>query len=220
MKSKTTSTTKRLKNTKVAVLLCDGFEESEMLKPRNALKKAGATVHLISPNSGRVKGWSHGKWTKPYKVDFTLGKVNPNQYDALLLPGGVMNPDQLRSNKKAVKFAASFMQKKKPVAAICHGPLTLIETKKLKGLKMTSYHSIKTDISNAGAKWQDKQVIVDKNLVTSREPKDIPAFNKAMIKKFSQGHGGVSGNGRVSSNGRNGKVGGRLKAKVNGKVKH
>jgi protease I len=187
---------KRLKNKKVAVLLCDGFEESEMTKPRIALKKAGATVHLISLKTGKVKGWSHGKWTKPYKVDFTLGKVNASQYDALLLPGGVMNPDKLRSNKKAVNFVKSFMQKKKPVAAICHGPLTLIETKKLKGLKMTSYHSIKTDIANAGAIWQDKEVIVDKNLVTSREPKDIPAFNKAMIKKFSQVTGKIA-NGKI-----------------------
>jgi protease I len=193
---------KLLKNTKVAILLTDGFEESEMTKPRIALKKAGATVHLISLKTGKIKGWSHGKWTKPYKVDFTLGKVSPNQYDALMLPGGVMNPDTLRSNKKAVQFVKSFMDKKKPVAAICHGPLTLIETKKLKGVKMTSYHSIKTDIANAGAIWQDKQVIVDKNLVTSREPKDIPAFNKAMIKKFSQ----VTTVGKVANGKTNGKV--------------
>jgi protease I len=177
---------KKLASTRVAVLVCDGFEESEMTKPSAALKKAGAKVYLISPGATRVKGWRKGKWTKSYKVDFQLEKSNPAQFDALLLPGGVMNPDKLRSNKKAVKFVNDFMKKKKPVAAICHGPLTLIETNKLKGRRLTSYNSIKTDLKNAGATWQDKQVIVDKNLVTSREPKDIPAFNKAMINRFSK----------------------------------
>ena len=178
---------KILESKKVAVLLCDGFEESEMTKPVAALRKAGAEVHLISPGATKVKGWHDGKWTAPYKVDFKLEKTIPQKYDALLLPGGVMNPDKLRANKRAVKFVEYFMKNKKPIGAICHGPLTLIETKKLKGRKMTSYHSIKTDIQNAGATWQDKNVIVDKNLVTSREPKDIPAFNKAIIKKFVGG---------------------------------
>jgi protease I len=176
---------KKLASTKIAVLLCDGFEESEMTKPVAALRNAGANVYLISPGATKVKGWRNGNWTRPYKVDFKLEKTTPAKYDALLLPGGVMNPDKLRSNKKAVKFVEYFMKNKKPIGAICHGPLTLIETKKLKGRRMTSYHSIKTDITNAGATWQDKNVIVDKNLITSREPKDIPAFNKAIIKKFA-----------------------------------
>ncbi|MES2219214.1 MAG: type 1 glutamine amidotransferase domain-containing protein [Pseudomonadota bacterium] len=186
MKKTSTSTKKNLGATKVAVLLCDGFEESEMTKPRAALKKAGAKVYLISPGATKVKGWTKGKWSKAYKVDFKLEKANPNQFHALLLPGGVMNPDQLRANKKAVNFVNHFMKKKKPVAAICHGPLTLIETNTLKGRRLTSYNSIKTDLKNAGATWQDKEVIVDRNLVTSRKPKDIPAFNKAMIKRFSK----------------------------------
>lgn len=180
---------KPLKNLKVAVLLCDGFEEVEMTKPRKALKAAGATVHLITPKGKTVTGWHHDKWTKTYKVDKQLAAITSGKYDALLLPGGVMNPDSLRSNKKAVKFVSDFLSKKKPIAAICHGPLTLIETKKLKGRKMTSYHSIKTDIANAGAKWQNKKVVVDKKLVTSREPGDIPAFNRAMIKEFTKANG-------------------------------
>jgi protease I len=189
MKTTTTkkaTSKKQLTATNIAVLVCDGFEESEMTKPSAALRKAGANVFLISPGATKVKGWRHGKWTKSYKVDFKLEKTSPAKFDALLLPGGVMNPDQLRANKKAVKFVDYFMKTKKPVAAICHGPLTLIETHKLKGRKLTSYNSIKTDIQNAGATWQDKNVIVDKNLITSREPKDIPAFNKAIIKRFSQ----------------------------------
>jgi protease I len=171
-----------LKNKKVAVLLCDGFEETEMTKPREALKKSGAIVHLITSKEKKVKGWLHGKWSKSYKIDVALENANPKDYDALLLPGGVFNPDKLRTDKKAVKFVKSFLKNKKLIAAICHGPVTLIETGKLKGIKMTSYHSIKTDLMNAGATWVNKAVVIDKNLVTSREPKDIPAFNKAIIK--------------------------------------
>jgi protease I len=180
---------KSLKDVRVAILLCDGFEEVEMTKPRMALKKAGAIVHLITPKSKTVTGWNHDKWTKTYKVDKQLEKILSKNYDALMLPGGVMNPDTLRANKQAVKFVADFMKAKKPVAAICHGPLTLIETKSLKGRKMTSYHSIKTDIANAGATWKNQAVVVDKNLVTSRQPKDIPAFNKAMIAEFGKKNG-------------------------------
>ena len=177
---------KPLKDLRVAILVCDGFEESEMTKPRQALQKAGALVDLITPKAVKVKGWRNGKWTKAFKVDKQLEKVKSTEYDALLLPGGVMNPDKLRTNLKAVNFVKDFFAKKKPIAAICHGPLTLIESGKLKGRKMTSYHSIKTDIINAGAKWEDKEVVVDKQLVTSRQPKDIPAFNKAMINVFSK----------------------------------
>lgn len=170
-----------LNDIKVAVLLCNGFEESEMTEPREALIKAGAKVDLISPET-KVKGWRHGKWTKEYKVDVSLKKANPKDYDVLLFPGGVINPDQLRMEENAVKFAKYFLKNKKPIAAICHGPITLIETGLLKGRKMTSYPSIKTDLKNAGAKWQDKKVIIDDNLITSRKPSDIPAFNEAIIK--------------------------------------
>jgi protease I len=177
---------KSLADISVAVLLCNGFEESEMTKPCEALRKAGATVDLITPKGTKVRGWSHGKWTKYYPVKMTLSKANPNDYDALLLPGGVMNPDTLRTSKEAVKFVDSFFKKNKPIAAICHGPLTLVETDKLKNRTLTSYHSIKTDIVNAGAKWKDKAVVIDDNLITSRQPGDIPSFNKAIIEAFAK----------------------------------
>jgi protease I len=177
---------KPLKDIKVAVLLCNGFEDSEMTKPCEALRKAGAEVDLITPKGTKVRGWSHDKWTRYYPVKMTLSKASANDYDALLLPGGVMNPDALRTNKEAVKFVETFFKKKKPIAAICHGPLTLVETGKLKNRTLTSYHSIKTDLVNAGAKWKDKNVVVDGNLITSRQPSDIPAFNKAIIAAFSE----------------------------------
>ena len=176
----------KLQNLKIAVLLCDGFEETEMTKPREALIKAGATVHLITSKAKKVTAWLNGKWSKQYKIDVQLKDAKPNDYDALLLPGGVLNPDKLRTDKKAVKFVESFLKNQKPIAAICHGPITLIETGKLKGRKLTSYHSIKTDLINAGATWQNKPVVIDKNIITSREPKDIPAFNKTIITQFAK----------------------------------
>ncbi len=176
----------KLQNLKIAVLLCDGFEETEMTKPREALIKAGATVHLITSKAKKVTAWLNGKWSKQYKIDVPLKDARPSDYDALLLPGGVLNPDKLRTDKKAVQFVESFLKNQKPIAAICHGPITLIETGKLKGRKLTSYHSIKTDLINAGATWQNKSVVIDKNIITSREPKDIPAFNKAIITQFSK----------------------------------
>lgn len=175
-----------LQNLKIAILVCDGFEESEMVKPREALMDAGATVHLITSNAKKVTAWLHGNWSKQYKIDMQLKDAKPAEYDALLLPGGVINPDKLRTDKKAVKFVDSFLKKQKLIAAICHGPITLIETGKLRGRKLTSYHSIKTDIINAGGIWQNKAVVIDKNLITSREPKDLPAFNNAIIKKLSK----------------------------------
>lgn len=175
----------KLQNIKVAILLCDGFEETEMTKPREALLSEGATVDLITSKTKKVVAWFHGKWSKQYKIDVQLKDARPTDYDALLLPGGVLNPDKLRTDKKAVNFVESFLKNHKPIAAICHGPITLIETGKLKGRKMTSYHSIKTDIINAGATWQNKPVVIDKNIITSREPKDIPAFNKAIIKQLA-----------------------------------
>jgi deglycase len=175
---------RKLQNLKVAILLTDGFEETEMTKPRKALIKAGAIVHLITSNANKVTAWFHGKWSKQYKIDVLLKDANPNDYDALLLPGGVLNPDKLRTDKEAIKFVKSFLKKQKPIAAICHGLITLIETGKLKNRKVTSYHSIKTDIINAGATWQNKPVVIDKNLITSREPKDITAFNSAIINQL------------------------------------
>jgi protease I len=177
---------KTLKNIKIAILLCDGFEEDEMTKPQAALKKAGAQVDLITPKGNTVRAWKNGKWTKKYPIDVKLDKAKPGDYDVLMLPGGVINPDTLRTNVSAVKFVNDFLKKNKPIAAICHGPLTLVETKKLKNRTMTSYHSIKTDLKNAGAHWKNKEVVIDGNLITSRSPKDIPAFNKALIKMCAQ----------------------------------
>lgn len=178
---------KQLKNIKVAMVVCDGFEESEMVKPRQALQKAGVTVELIAPKKGKVTAWRNGKWTNKYEVDRTLKDARAKDYAALVLPGGVINPDKLRTEKRAIKFVKHFFQTKKPIAAICHGPLTLIETKKLKGRTMTSYSSIKTDLKNAGVKWQNKKVVNDRNLISSRSPKDIPAFNKAILKVLKKG---------------------------------
>lgn len=175
----------KLQNSKIAILLTNGFEETEMTEPREALIKAGAIVHLITSNANKVTAWLHGKWSKQYKIDLQLKDAKPNDYDALLLPGGVLNPDKLRTDKQAIKFVKSFLKKQKIIAAICHGPILLIETGKLKGRKITSYHSIKTDIINAGAIWQNKPVVIDKNLITSREPKDLPVFNKAIINQLS-----------------------------------
>jgi protease I len=171
---------------KIAILLSDGFEEVEMTKPREALINAGATTFLITPKGKKVKSWQHDKWGKYFKVNKHLKNANPKDFDGILLPGGVMNPDKLRTDKYAVKFVDYFLKNKKPIAAICHGPWTLIETNKIKGVKLTSYHSIKSDLINAGAKWINKKVVVDKNLVTSRSPKDLPAFNKELIKLFTK----------------------------------
>jgi protease I len=169
---------------KIAVLLADGFEEEEMTKPREALLKAGADIFLITPKGKKVRSWQHDKWGKYFKVNKNIKHVNPKDFDGLLLPGGVMNPDKLRTDQDIIKFITYFMKNKKPTAAICHGPWTLIETKTVKGMTLTSYHSIKTDLINAGAKWVNKKVVKDKNLVTSRSPKDLPAFNKEMVKLF------------------------------------
>lgn len=177
--------TKKLANKTIAMLVCDGFEESELAEPRKALLKAGATVHIITPEKNQVKAWRHDKWTKKYKVDVKLEKANAKDYDAIVLPGGVMNPDKLRTNKQAVKFISHFLKSNKLVAAICHGPWTLIETGKIKGRTLTSYPSIKSDLKNAGVRWKNKKVVIDKNLITSRNPNDIPAFNAAIIKELT-----------------------------------
>lgn len=171
----------------VAILATNGFEESELLEPRKALEKAGAKVHIVSLEAGEIKSWKDGNWSESYKVDKTLDEVSQSDYNALMLPGGVINPDLLRRNKKAVAFVKSFFENKKPVGAICHGPWLLAEADVLKGRKVTSYSSIKTDIKNAGANWVDEEVVVDEGLVTSRSPKDLPAFNAKLIEEIYEG---------------------------------
>ncbi len=177
-----------LKNRRVAILATDGFEQSELLEPKKALIKAGAVVEIVSLKGTSIRGWKDGDWAHDsVTVDKHLDEVSSNDYDCLLIPGGVINPDKLRAEPEVVDFVRSFMGIGKPIAAICHGPQLLIETGLLKGRKMTSYSSIKTDLINAGAVWSDEEVIVDHGLVTSRSPKDIPAFNKKMIEEFCEG---------------------------------
>ncbi|MGN6164335.1 MAG: type 1 glutamine amidotransferase domain-containing protein [Flavisolibacter sp.] len=178
---------------KVAILTENGFEEVELTSPMNALEQAGATVQIISPQKDKVKGWNHDHWSIELPVDKNLSDANPEDYDMLLLPGGVLNPDQLRTNKEAVAFAQHFLEQGKPLAAICHGPQTLVETGMLDGRTMTSYPSLKTDLINAGVNWQDKEVVVDNGLVTSRSPKDLEAFNKKVIEELGEGKHATTG---------------------------
>ena len=177
----------KLRGKTVAALVDHGFEQSELLEPKGALEAEGATVHIVSPQSGEVKGWKHGHWSGTVPVDRQLDQAHAEEYDALLLPGGVMNPDRLRMNPKAVEFVERFVLAGKPIAAICHGPWTLIEAEAVKGRLVTSWPSLKTDLRNAGADWTDAEVIVDRGLVTSRKPDDIPAFNRKMIEEFAEG---------------------------------
>jgi protease I len=177
---------KKLAGKKVAVLIDMGFEQVELTEPVKALKDAGATVLIVSKHQ-KVKGWREKDWGDEFDTDVLLEKAQAFQYDALLLPGGVMNPDKLRTNKDAVSFAKHFMETGKPIAAICHGPWILIETGLIRGRKMTSYPSIKSDLENAGAIWLDQEVVADLGLVTSRKPSDIPAFNKKMIEEIAEG---------------------------------
>lgn len=171
----------------VAILTENGFEEIELTSPKKALEEAGATVHIISPRQGKVKAWNKTDWGMEVQVDKQLDTVEPSDYDALVLPGGVMNPDKLRMNKDAVAFATHFLEQAKPLAAICHGPQLLIETGMLQGRNMTSYPSLQTDLKNAGADWEDKEVIVDNGLVTSRTPEDLEAFNRKMLEEIKEG---------------------------------
>ena len=177
----------KLKGKTVAILTENGFEEVELTNPKQALEEAGATVHIISPQKEKVKGWNHDHWSIEVPVDKNISDARADDYDALMLPGGVLNPDKLRRNKEAVEFAKDFLETGKPVAAICHGPQLLIETGLLEGRDMTSYPSVQTDIKNAGATWHDREVIVDNGLVTSRSPKDLEAFNKKMIEEIAEG---------------------------------
>jgi protease I len=178
-----------LQGKKVAILATDGFEQSELLEPRKALDEAGATTQVVSPTGKKIKGWDQKDWGKEVSVDVPLDSANAEEFDALLLPGGVMNPDQLRLNPTAVQFVKQFTDAGKPVAAICHGPWTLLEAGAVRGRTMTSWPSLKTDLNNAGATWVDKEVVNDQGVVTSRRPDDIPAFNREMIRLFSEGQG-------------------------------
>ncbi|MBS1524024.1 MAG: type 1 glutamine amidotransferase [Bacteroidetes bacterium] len=177
----------RLDHRRVAILIEEGFEQVELTSPKEALEAAGAKVDVISPKSGKIKAWNHTDWGVEINVDKQLDQVSPDDYDALMLPGGVMNPDKLRQNKEAVAFASAFLDEGKPVAAICHGPQLLIETGLIGGKNMTSYPSLQTDLKNAGAHWIDQEVVVDNGLVTSRTPKDLEAFNSKMIEEIGEG---------------------------------
>jgi protease I len=177
----------KLDGKKVAILVADGFEQVEMTKPREALEMEGARTVLVSPKKDKVQGFNHFDKGDSFPVDMALDKARPEDFDALVLPGGAHNPDILRTEPKAVEFASSFFEAGKPVAAICHGPWLLVEAGVVKGRTLTSWPSIQTDIKNAGGTWVDKEVVVDQGLVSSRKPDDIPAFNAKMIEEISEG---------------------------------
>jgi protease I len=186
--------TDTLKGKIVAILATDGFEQVELSEPKKALENAGATTKVVSPNEKKIKGWDKKDWGEEVDVDVPLKSADAGQYDALLLPGGVMNPDQLRMNPDAVRFVKQFFEQGKPVAAICQGPWMLVETGEVRGRTMTSWPSLKTDIQNAGGTWVDEEVILSNGVVTSRKPDDISAFNREIISLFSKGSA-VSGKG-------------------------
>jgi len=176
-----------LSGKRIAILVEDGFEQIELTSPKQALEEAGATTHIVSPKRDKVKGWEHTQWGQEFPVDVAIEQANASDYDALLLPGGVMNPDKLRTNKSAIQFVRSFFEQHKPVAAICHGPWVLVEADVVRGRKVTSYQSIQTDLKNAGANWVDQEVVVDQGLVTSRKPDDLPAFNQKLVEEVAEG---------------------------------
>ena len=178
--------TQKLTGKKIAIITENGFEEVELTSPKKALEEAGATVNIISTQKN-VKAWDVDHWSIELPVDVELAQANSDDYDALLIPGGVINPDKMRQKKEYVSFASEFLEAGKPVAAICHGPQLLIETGMIKGKDMTSFGSIKTDLINAGVNWSDKEVVVDNGLVTSRSPQDLPVFNKTIIEEFAEG---------------------------------
>lgn len=182
-----TSSTASLKGKSVAILATDGFEQSELTEPRKALDQAGAKTAVISLKPGSIRGWKSKNWGDEVAVDMTLDDADAGDFDALMLPGGVMNPDQLRTHPEAVAFVRSFFESEKPVAAICHAPIMLIEANVLRDRHLTSWPSLQTDIRNAGGTWSDQEVVVDRGLVTSRKPDDIPAFNRKMIEEIAEG---------------------------------
>jgi protease I len=178
---------KKLDGKKVAILVADGFEHVELTEPKQALEAAGAITEIVSPAEQEVQGWNHDEKADAFHVDMPLNRARSDDYDALLLPGGVRNPDQLRQLTRALEFIDGFFATGKPVAAICHAPWTLIEAGVVDGRKITSWPSLKTDLRNAGAEWVDRDVVVDNGLVSSRKPDDIPAFNQKMIEEFAEG---------------------------------
>jgi len=176
-----------LLNKRVAILAADGFEQAELAEPMKALEEAGADVSIVSVKKGKIQGMHHADKGDQFAVDLTLDEAKADQFEALMIPGGLMNPDTLRSTPKAVEFARAFVDAGKPIAAICHGPWVLIETGMVRGRKLTSWPAIQTDVKNAGGNWVDQEVVVDNGLVTSRKPDDIPAFNAKMIEEFAEG---------------------------------
>ena len=178
---------RKLDGKKVAILVADGFEQVEMTKPREALDEAGAETKIVSLKPGKIQGMNHADKGDKFDVDLTLDEARPEEFDALLIPGGLMNPDALRSNDDALEFTRHFFREGKPVAAICHGPWVLIDAGVVRSRTLTSWPAIKTDVENAGGKWVNEEVVVDNGLVTSRKPDDIPAFNKKMIEEFCEG---------------------------------
>ena len=186
----------KLKNLRVAILATDGFERAELIDPRRALDAEGADTTLIAPKDGQIKAWERDHWGETLRVEEKLSSANPDEYDALLLPGGVINADTIRLEKKAVEFVRAFANEGKPIAVICHAPWLLVEADVVRGRKVTSWPSLKTDLKNAGANWVDQEVVVDNGLVTSRKPDDIPAFNKKMIEEFAEGVHAATGSSR------------------------
>jgi protease I len=192
----------KLKNLRVAILATEGFEGAELREPRRALDAEGAETKVISPKTGEIKAWEHDRWGDTLRVDESLAQANPEDYDALLLPGGVINADKIRGEPKAVEFVRHFVQAGKPMAVICHAPWLLIEAGIVRGRTVTSWPTLKTDLKNAGATWVDKDVVTDNGLVTSRKPDDIPAFNKKMIEEFAEGvHAHASGGAEPGNGG-------------------
>jgi protease I len=176
-----------LEGKRVAMLVADGFEQIELTAPKQALEEAGARVSIVSPQNRKVKGWNHTNWGDEFRVDIPLSDARPDDFDALVLPGGLMNPDKLRRDEWALQFVRAFAEVGKPIGAICHGPWTLIDAGLAPGRKLTSYESIQSDLRNAGAMWVDAEVVVDQGLVTSRKPADIPAFCKKLIEEIAEG---------------------------------
>ncbi|MFY0481371.1 type 1 glutamine amidotransferase domain-containing protein [Flavobacterium sp. PLA-1-15] len=172
---------------RIAILATNGFEESELKSPKEYLEQQGWTADIVSLKEGTIKSWKDGNWGSEFKVDHTLDQVSSKDYSALVLPGGVINPDQLRREEKAVSFVKDFFNENKPVAAICHGPQILVDAAVLEGRTITSFSSVKNDMINAGAVWKDEEVVVDNGLVTSRTPDDLPAFNKKMVEEIKEG---------------------------------
>jgi protease I len=183
---------------RVAALAANGFEEDELLTPVQALRAHGALVDVVSPEESTVRAWKHTDWGTSVPVDTRLDDARADDYDALLLPGGVMNPDRLRMNPRAVAFVRRMFDEGKPIAVICHGPWTLVEAGVVRGLTMTSYPSVKTDLENAGATWVDSEVVVDRGIVSSRRPDDLPAFVDKMLEEFAEGRHGGAGQRRPS----------------------